>query len=177
MIQFWPDYRDELANIKELGNKILKQQQAFDDRLISIESMLRDLLLRGKPGPVRLVVTGELFMEQKFLKFALVLPPKAAPDVATRELTVKIGDNEASTLTLSGDETKAEGLKGLADAVVEFSLVDVDGNGNRSPAVSSSARLVDTIAPPVPGELALQVTGEEFIEDGIVAPADEPAAG
>jgi hypothetical protein len=163
-----------------LDNKILTQQQAIardlqalrnqqQARFSLIESLLCDLLLRGKPGPVQLVVTGEMFMGQKkFLKFTLVLPAKAAPDVATRELTVKIGDNEASTSTLAGNETQVEGLKGLADAIVEVSLADVDDNGNRSPVVSSSFRLVDTIAPPVPGELALQVTGEDFEDDGIV---------
>lgn len=171
---FWLSYRAEFAALRELSNKILVQQQAIasdlqslrnqqQDRFLIIESLLCDLLLRGKPGPVQLVVTGETFMEQqKFLKFTLVLPPKAAPDVATRELTVKIGDNEASTSTLAGNESSVEGLEGLADAVVEVSLADVDGNGNRSPAVSGTFRLVDTIAPPVPGELALQVTGEEF---------------
>jgi hypothetical protein len=163
--------------LRELGDKILRQQKAFDDRLDSIESMLCDLLLRGRPGPVQLMVTGESFMAQKFLKFVLVLPPKAAPDVVTRELTVKIGDNDASTLTIAGDETKVEGLEGLADVIVDFSLVDVDGNGNRSPAVSNSARLVDTIAPPVPGELALQVVGEEFRGDDAVALNDESEAG
>jgi hypothetical protein len=118
----------------------------------------RKVISLRKPGLVYVLVTSE---ESGMLKFKVKLSPPGAADVVGRELTVKVGDAEATTVTLAGDATESAEMTGADNAVVSGSLTDVDDAGNRSESRLFEGTLTDTIAPPQPGELAIEITGEE----------------
>jgi hypothetical protein len=149
-----------------LGRKI----DALDRKLDVVEGLLFDLLLKGKPGLVTFTIVGErsvIGMADQ-IQFSVNLPAKAAPDVVSRELTVVIGDGEPDVRALAGDVLVVEGLEGDQDATVELSLVDIDDGGNRSEPSTASGVLVDTVAPPTPGALAIEVIGETFEEPELI---------
>ena len=95
------------------------------------------------------------------LLFVVYLPPKSAPDVVARELTVEI-NGSIQVLELDADSSEVPALSGPDGASVTLSLVDIDNAGNRSEASVFSTELKDTIAPPKPGMLGLEVTAEDF---------------
>jgi hypothetical protein len=108
---------------------------------------------------------GEIFIhfiegEFGMLKFVLVLPEKSATDVVSRELSFKVGE-DVFDLVLDGNTLETEELSGEDDSEVVGTLVDVDDAGNKSLPREFSFVLVDTLAPPQPGELGVRVTGEE----------------
>lgn len=119
---------------------------------------IRKLLGKREPGLVFLKLVKE---ESEMLFFNLVLPAPGASDVVKRELVVSIAGADARTFELTGDATASEELSGADNDSVVGTLVDIDDAGNRSPAREFSFVLVDTIAPPAPGEVGLTVTREE----------------
>jgi hypothetical protein len=145
---------DNQQVLLENQKRLLRWSQLRFDR---IDSLLYDLLLKSKPGRVQIFVTGEIDMA---ITFKVVLPPVSAPDVVKRELSVKIGDADAVVSELAGDVTEVADLQGAQDAEVEVSLVDIDDAGNRSEPSVATAVLADTFAPPKPGELGIELTGE-----------------
>jgi len=76
------------------------------------------------------------------------LPKKAKP-MGTRYTSV-----------LAGDALEAAGFECADNAEVFVSLVDIDDAGNRSAAREQTFTVTDTMAPPVPGTIGLEVTGE-----------------
>lgn len=110
----------------------------------------------ARPGDIYFHVIGETDMA---LQFEVLLPSPGASDVVTRELSVTIGDAGLKVMQLPGIASSYKD-EGPQDATVTVSLVDIDDVGNRSPARERTAVLTDTIAPPQPGELAINVTGE-----------------
>lgn len=157
-------------------DKVLETQQRMlelmEQKFASLEQLVFDLQLKlGPSDPVRIVITGENAMAD-LIQFKIVLPPKSAPDVAVRELTVTIGDGTADIRNLSADASVLDGLEGAQGATVSVSLVDVDDQGNRSSASTASLVLTDNVAPPQPGEIGLEITGETHVDD---APTDPPA--
>lgn len=159
----WP-----FSHIIERLNKIIAQQEAILDiietKFAENETLLYDLLLRlGHTQPIIIVCIGESFMPDKIL-FNIILPPKAAPDVIEREVVVKIDDVETQ-FNIPGDQTLIEAYEGDQGALVTVSLIDIDDAGNRSPAsVSPVIILVDTIAPPQPGQIGLEIFDEKFAD-------------
>lgn len=130
-------------------------------RLDAINATLRGILLRfSRPGPLRLIITGEDIMADKIL-FHIVLPPKSAADVVARELTVTLAESEPETVVLAADAASSGTFKGDQGTEVNILLVDIDDAGNRSAASGANFILQDTVAPPQPGELSIAVTGEE----------------
>lgn len=105
---------------------------------------------------LRIVSQGENGM----LKFVLVLPPKGADDVVSRELTYTVGSVGPNMLLIAGDANETELLEGYEDEVVVGRLVDVDNAGNRSEPREFKFTLLDTIAPPQPGEVGVRVVSE-----------------
>lgn len=89
------------------------------------------------------------------LQYKITLPPPAVSDIVNRLLTV-----DGVGRDLPGDTLEAGGYEGDEGATVVASLIDTDNAGNLSPAREATFTLVDTISPPVPGELGLVVTGE-----------------
>lgn len=96
------------------------------------------------------------------LKFKVALPPITASDVVSGELSVKIDAGEPIVIATTKDQTEVVGgqLSGRDGATVELSYVLIDDAGNRSEPSVFVGQLLDTIAPPKPGELALAVTEE-----------------
>lgn len=98
------------------------------------------------------------------LQFEVILPPASAPDVAVRNVTIDINGN-VNTLTLEHDVNRIENLEGEQGATVTITLVDVDDTDNESEPSVKTVVLVDTIAPPKPGEIGLTVVNETFKPD------------
>jgi len=110
------------------------------------------------PGLMRVSVSNE---ERDMLIFDVVLPAVTVSDVVSRELTVAVEGQVPETRSLAGTIDVAVGFKAPQDTNVVLTLVDVDDAGNRSEARVQTVVLADTIAPPLPGELGVNVTGEE----------------
>lgn len=97
------------------------------------------------------------------LQFTITLPalPPEPNDIASGELTVKVGDGDAKVIATTKEQTEVTGLEGAQDAAVSVSFSYVDDAGNKSvhPSVIADV-LKDTIPPADPGALGLTVTGE-----------------
>lgn len=119
---------------------------------------IKKLLGKRMPGLVFLKVVRE---EDEMLFFNLVLPPAGAADVASRQVTVTIGTGDPQTINLAGTDLSTPELSGSDNDAVVGTLVDTDDAGNASPAREFSFVLVDTLAPPQPGELGIAITREE----------------
>lgn len=134
-------------------------------------------LLCSRPGPLHLVIVGDDLMADTIL-FKIAMMPKSAADVVRRELSLLFQDGTTKQLELPADALESEVLSGPQDTEVTVGLVDVDNEGNRSPERVATFKLLDTVAPPMPGELGIQIVGEELavepvpVEDPV--PADEP---
>ena len=94
------------------------------------------------------------------LSFVLTLPERSAKDVVARELTVSV-DGVETVESLNGDSLESQVYSGLDNAAVAGRLVDIDDAGNRSEPSEFTFVLVDTIAPPAPGQVGLKVTAED----------------
>jgi hypothetical protein len=133
-----------------------------------INALLKILRLR-KPGVVFLVYRQN--MENDMLKFVFVLPPAGAHDVVNRELSVQIGNGEPQVINVDTSTNESPELSGMENDVVKGSLVDIDDAGNRSEPRDFEMILLDTLAPPKPGELGLRVTEET---EDVPPPVDPP---
>ena len=159
-----------------LYRKLDTLERLCGERFDALEELLFDLLLKGKPGPVTFTILGErrvIGMADQ-IQFSVNLPAKAAPDVVSRELTIVVGGGEPDVRTLGGDVLVVEGLEGDQDATVELSLVDIDDGDNRSEPSTASGVLLDTVAPPQRGALAIEVIGETFEEPEPEPEPEEP---
>ena len=94
-------------------------------------------------------------MAQFGLKFTL--PAPGASDVNTRELTITVnGGDPPQVVNYAGNVLVTDELVFNADDSLVLVLVDIDGHGNRSSASPAfSYDVVDDVAPPQPGELAV----------------------
>ena len=118
-------------------------------------SILKVLRLK-KPGKVSIT----MFEGEGMLSFVLTLPERSAKDVVARELTVSV-DGVETVESLNGDSLESQVYSGLDNAAVAGRLVDIDDAGNRSEPSEFTFVLVDTIAPPAPGQVGLKVTAED----------------
>ena len=123
----------------------------------TIDSLVKVLRLR-KPGRVFIKLLSR--MEKGMLNFVLVLPPKGAPDVVTRMVTLQVGTQEVVTVEVDGETLETEEFSGNDNDPVVGSLVDVDDAGNHSEPRDFDFVLLDTIPPPQPGEVGLEVRSE-----------------
>lgn len=133
----------------------------------AIRSLIKVLRLR-QPGMVFLVLTREI---DSMLEFKLILPAPSAPDVVERRLSLQIGSQPPLTPVLMADE-EAPLYSGTEGDLVSGSLVDVDDAGNVSPPRDFEFTLRDTIAPPQPGEIGIEVVREYFEGQDEEEPAD-----
>jgi hypothetical protein len=97
--------------------------------------------------------------ENGMLKFVLTLPKKSAADVVSRVLTVTIGE-EMQVFELAADAVETQEFECADNTKVFGTLADVDDAGNVSEPREFAFEVVDTIVPPMPGELGVKVTGE-----------------
>lgn len=134
----------------------------IDCVLLYVASLvLRSLIKtrRRKPGRVYLRVLRE--GANGMLTFILNLPEKSAADVVSRELSVSVAGAEAEVMSVAADATSSQEFTAEQGATVSGSLVDIDDAGNRSQPREFSFVLADTIAPPQPGDVGLEVTAEK----------------
>lgn len=130
--------------------------------LVALARSILKLLRLRKPGLVYLRVVGEFKKGSvSMLRFKLVLPAPGASDVASRELSIKIGEGEPTGDILPGTALESGEFTGQDGEGVSGELTDIDDAGNRSPARAYAFFLSDTLAPPQPGEIGLVVTGED----------------
>lgn len=125
--------------------------------LFGLKAIAKILRLR-RPGIVFLVYRQNKVDDM--LKFVLVLPPAGAHDVVNRELSLQIGNDQPQVIDVDSSKNETSELSGLQNDVVKGSLVDIDDAGNRSEARDFEMILLDTLAPPKPGEIGLRVTDE-----------------
>lgn len=156
--------------------RLSQNQVLIGRRLVQLEELLFDLLLKSKPGQVSIILTGERSRENMadMILFSVSLPPKSAPDVASREVTIKIGEAE-EVRSFGPEVVLIEGLEGEQDVVAMISLVDVDDAGNKSEASVAEAVLADTVAPPQPGALGIIVVGESHPEPEAPEESEAPS--
>jgi len=157
-----------LASINSLDQYVKQNTQ-------SIRSLIEDVLLRSYPRPMVTKILAQLWeLNMSILVFNVNLPPKAAPDVVARQLTVVV-NGDAQVMSLGADVELVEGLKGPQDSMVTLMLVDIDDSGNSSPPSELSFVLLDTIPPPQPGSMGATVVAEIFEEPVAEEPvAEEP---
>jgi hypothetical protein len=96
-------------------------------------------------------------------KYVLVLPTPGAIDVVSRELVVSINGGEPVTQMLAGTALESEQFEAVEDDIVSGSLVDID-DAKPTP-LRSEPRLyelpiLDTTAPPQPGEIGIRAITE-----------------
>lgn len=120
------------------------------------------------PGMGSVEFTGEEHsiiggIEVDLIKFKVTVPEEATPDVVRRDVQVTLADGSVLDGSVPGRDAGATGeFKGEQDSVVSVSIWNVDDAGNRSAEPRTfSATLLDTVAPPMPGEAGIETTGEE----------------
>lgn len=89
-----------------------------------------------------------------------VLLPTTGVDVETRELTVTINGTAQPVLTPEKFAASIQ-VRIPQEATVHLSLVDVDDAGNRSEPSTFDFVATDTLAPPTPGALGVNLVSEE----------------
>ena len=94
------------------------------------------------------------------LNFKFVLPAPGANDVTERRLDFNIAGGEPIAESLEGSALESSEHSGEQDAEVVGSLVDIDDAGNASEPRDFTFLLVDTIAPPIPGEVGISILSE-----------------
>jgi hypothetical protein len=99
------------------------------------------------------------------LKFRAALGPPKASDVASRELTI---EKTAAGGAVSSDTVPLAANAASVDFVVErnthfkLTLVDIDGDGNRSaPSAAVEGDALDIFPPPPPDITGVEGLGEE----------------
>ncbi len=118
-----------------------------------------------KPAKCALRVTNELpggdDVADK-LNFVFVVPAEDEPsDVVSREVKLTLADGTVSEFVNEGNGAfESAEFTADQDSEVSISVVNVDDAGNKSVPRVQSFTLVDTIAPPAPGELGVKVVGE-----------------
>jgi hypothetical protein len=130
--------------------------------IVFLLQAVRKILKLRKPGIVSLKISGVFYKgDKKMLRFKLVLPAPGAQDVVSRMLTLAIGGADAEIITLSSTDLETAEFSGQDNDQVTGTLVDIDDADNASEPRDFSFVLVDTLAPPIPGEIGLVVTGED----------------
>lgn len=121
---------------------------------------LRGLYTVAQPGPITFSIVRETNMADQ-LGVTLVLPPKSAPDVSNRELTVTMAGGSPQIIPLTADVNTHEIIvdEGVA---VTVALVDIDNAGNRSPDSTLNFTATDTVPPPAPGGVNVTSVREIF---------------
>lgn len=147
-------------------HQILERQQML---LLSIKHML------SKTGPMSLLVLKEVTnMSTREFVCALALPVLAAPDTASRKLTLqKLEENdEAGNPTKVGEPTEyiivEPELSSLRSPEFQFpnkqkftaTLTSTDGYGNQNEPRTQEFVVIDSIAPPEDGEMGVLVLRE-----------------
>jgi hypothetical protein len=106
------------------------------------------------------------------LKYNLRLPAVGAADVVERRLTVSVVGKDDVVHSILPEVSQFSLELHEGDQAI-LKLVDIDNAGNESQSQDLVLDAVDTIAPPRPGELAVESVEEVF--DVAETPVEEPA--
>lgn len=152
---------------------------ALDDLLFSVNDLVKVVRSQNKPGLVFLQFLKEGSNGMKV--FTLKLPLATAEDVKFFEVVYKVGDAEPVTLTpLNPDYGKTPvtpgeipNLQAENGTVVVGTVCCVDDAGNKSAVREFSLEVLDTTAPPMPGEVGIVIT-DEFADEPVIDPPTDP---
>jgi hypothetical protein len=137
-----------------------------------------------RPGAPSIRVVAE---DDAMLTFVVALPAKTAQefDVVSRRVELVIGGVEAEPQVVAADTLEIGPFQGQQDQSVVIRVWNLDDAGNQSESASLfEGVLLDTFAPPAPGQIGIRVIGEQAdpppaVEEppvvDPVAPADPPA--
>ena len=127
-----------------------------------IKKLQRDIaairFLLSRPGRMGIRFIKE---ENGMLSFVVVLPAPGAADVVTRELSVTIAGGTPVVINPAVYAIESQEFSGNDNDSVHLELVDVDDAGNLSTTSVLDTILIDTLAPPQPGEMGIRVTRED----------------
>lgn len=148
------------------------EQAAATDELTAQVKRLVDFLTKDDPPPTpgmgSIEFTGEEHtiiggVNVDLIKFKVTVPEEATTDVVSRNVKVTFADGSEGVDVVDGRLAGAtKEFSGPQDSTVAVSIWNVDDAGNLSVEPRSfSAVLVDTVAPPTPGEAGLEIVGEE----------------
>lgn len=127
------------------------------------------------PGPVSVRATAEFSLgETDMLTFFVDLPEVTTDefDVVKRVVTVTLGGVAAEPVEVPAATLEVGPFIGKQDAALKVECFNVDDAGNKSDAKKFEGVLLDTFAPPAPGQIGVRVTGE--VPDPIPEPEPEP---
>ncbi len=160
---------DELAaRMVEVNTSVLSFMVKIDEVITLLKDIREVLFLISlktiPPGPLGYKIVGEIPKKGEEMADIIVydvnLPALDVPnDVVSRELTVVTG-GETTVHNVGPADTVVAGLQAEQDATVDLTLVNIDDSGNRSGPSLFSFVAVDTIAPPVPGNLGVVIVDE-----------------
>lgn len=132
----------------------------------------RKRLLPPQPGALKIRVAAE---DKYMLQFFVGLPAKteAEFDVVSRKLEIEIGGMALEPQTVPADTAESGPFEGADGAAVKIRCWNVDDAGNVSETASEfEGVLLDTFAPPAPGQLGIRVSCET--PDIVPPPVDPP---
>lgn len=109
---------------------------------------------------------AELIGEVTILKYKITFPPVVASDTKDREVTTAVTKEDGTVVepTVKSYPAGDASFEATFDRndQVSLTLVDIDGSGNRSvPSEAFTFTATDTIAPPQPGQFAVELLSDE----------------
>lgn len=150
----------DIAGLRQLLEQVSQRQVLFTSQLIVLSRALQTIRMQTScPGPVLIHFTGESLMPD-LIAFRLSLPEPSAPDVVTREIVISFADGSTATRTYAGTTRETQIFHGVQDTEISGLLVDIDDGGLRSVPREFSFTLLDTVPPPQPGAVGIEVVGE-----------------
>lgn len=88
-------------------------------------------------------------------------PPAANTDIISQELKLIIEGEEVSTQTFEVTKASAE-VRVPEGKTARVEVVHIDNAGNRSEPAIREFTAVDTLPPPKPGDMTVELTNEEY---------------
>jgi hypothetical protein len=167
-------------SIFHLSGKLDTITTSLDDITHAINGLTKALVTtQTKPGLVFLQFLKEGSNGMKV--FTLKLPLATAEDVKFFEVVYKVGDAEPVTLSpVNPDYGKTPvttgeipNLQAENGTVITGTVCCVDDAGNKSPVREFSLEVLDTSAPPMPGEVGIVIT-DEFADEPVIDPPTDP---
>lgn len=126
---------------------------------MDIHQLLKELVRRQiQPGPIYVWKVGEIVANR--FRVRVLLPPIVDPDTINAELSCLVNGVAEPPKTFDRIATDTEYVFDQG-ASVKLSLVNIDDAGNRSTPSEREFVVTDNVPPAQPGELAIEVLGEE----------------
>ena len=147
-----------------------------DAMLMLLRKLLREFLFGvPRPGPMYVFYTERPTMGNRFQVTVLMpdLPSELVNEVLSRRLKTTINGNLLSDDTFDVSETQRV-FEAVQDDAVDLELYNIDDSNNESPATVKSFVIVDTIPPPQPGEIGIELAELPDVTPPEPEPEPEP---